>query len=51
MKVSPLHKKKKRTSFIDLTRPVRLHLLKVNIFNLANQNNFHIHLSQFKETS
>lgn len=52
MKVSPLHTKwRENISFIDLKRAIRLHFLKVNIFNLANQNNFHMHLPKFKETS
>lgn len=43
--------KYKNTSFTVLTRAIRLLLLKVNIFNLANQNSFHMHLPKFRETS
>lgn len=47
---SPLQKLE-NISFTVLTRVIRLLLLKVNIFNLANQNNFLMHLPKFKETS
>lgn len=48
MKVSLSHTKlSENISFIVFTRAIRLHLLKVNIFTLANQNNFHIHLPKF----
>lgn len=49
MKLSSLCMKwRENIGSIDLTRAVRLHLLKVNIFNVVNQNNFHIHLPRFK---